>query len=46
VSATEWCSSFGSAAIAIVNGFFDDNNVYRESNDMRREFATRMLDKL
>jgi hypothetical protein len=43
---SEWRGSFGSAAIAIVNGFFDDNGKYRDSNDMRQEFATRMLDKL
>src|ERR1700722_7180611 len=43
---SEWRGSFGSAAIAIVNAFFDDNDNYRDSNDMRQEFATHMLEKL
>lgn len=43
---SEWRSSFGSAAIAIVNAFFDDNDDYRDSDMMRQEFATHMLDKL
>ncbi|KIM89612.1 hypothetical protein PILCRDRAFT_84589 [Piloderma croceum F 1598] len=43
---SKWRSSFGSAAIAIVNAFFDGNNDYRDSDTMRQEFATHMLDKL
>ena len=43
---SKWCSSFGSAAMAIVNAFFDDNDDYWDSNSMRQEFATYMLEKL
>ena len=39
-----WRSTFGSAAIAIVNAFFDDHVDYRDSDDMRQEFAPHMLD--
>jgi hypothetical protein len=43
---SEWRSSFGSASIAIVNAFFDDNDNYRDSNSMRQEFATYIIEKL
>ena len=43
---SKWRSSFGSAAIALLNAFFDDNNDYRDSNSMRQEFSTYMLDKM
>ena len=43
---SEWCGSFGSTAIAIVNAFFDNNDNYHDSNDMRQVFATHMLEKL
>ena len=41
-----WHSTFSSAAIAIVNAFFDDHLDYSDSNDMRQEFATHMLNHL
>ena len=43
---SKWRSGFGSATIAILNAFFNDNDEYRESNDMRQGFAMHMLDKL
>ena len=36
----------GSATIAIVNAFFDNNNDYWDSDSMRQKFATYMLEKL
>jgi hypothetical protein len=43
---SKWRGSFGSAAIAVVNGFFNGTDKYRDLNNMRQEFASHMLDKL
>jgi hypothetical protein len=39
----EWRSGFASAALSIVNAYFDDNDDY-ESNDSRQEFAESALE--
>jgi len=40
-----WRSTIGSAALAIVNAFFDANEEF-ETNEARQEFATDMIENL
>ena len=41
-----WRSVFGSCAIVILNAFFEDHDQYRDSDNMRQEFARHSLDLL